>query len=221
MSSRRAALLTRVSGSGRHGDAPPERRPGPARFLGTGMVLGAAALTVTACGGAGTPAASPTAGAASRTVHVNLVLQKDASSGPIGSFTGKAHWPRFVPSNVSVPAGSTVVLTIKNWDDASTALPAGSPYGAVQGGTETAGGKPVTSVSNDMIAHTVTIPGLGVNVPIPMAPKDGADTVVFTFTAGKAGTYTWACMTPCGGDPNGMGGAMATAGWMKGTFTVT
>ncbi|NMM24591.1 MAG: hypothetical protein HHJ11_14075, partial [Phycicoccus sp.] len=55
------------------------------------------------------------------------------------------------------------------------------------------------------------------------APDGGFSTTVFTFTVAKdkAGSYTWRCFTPCGGDPKGMGGSMATKGWMQGNVIVT
>ena len=113
------------------------------------------------------------------------------------------------------------MLTIKEYDDAPTALPAGSPYGTVAGGTMTVDGVAGTTVSNADIAHTFTIAALGINVPLTKAPTDGVSTTVFTFTVNKAGSYTWSCMTPCGGGANGMTGSMATKGWMKGHVIVS
>ena len=103
----------------------------------------------------------------------------------------------------------------------NTPLPAGMPYNAVAGGTETVDGSAVTSVPNAKISHTITIPALGINIPLPMAPHGGYTTVAFTFTPTKTGTFTWQCFTPCGDGPNGMGGAMATMGWMQGNITVS
>ena len=113
------------------------------------------------------------------------------------------------------------MLTIKEYDSAPTALPDGSPYNAVTGGTETVNGAAVTTVANADIAHTFTIPELGINVPLPKSPEGGVTTIVFTFKVDKAGTYVWRCFTPCGGDPKGMGGAMATKDWMQGNLIVT
>ena len=54
---------------------------------------------------------------------------------------------------------------------------------------------------------------LGINIPIAPTSR-----TTFTFhTTGKAGMYEWQCFDPCGSDPGGWGGAMATAGYMKGT----
>jgi hypothetical protein len=199
----------------------------PCRLGGTrcgiGAILGAAAFALAACGGSsgsGQSQSSNQPAAAAKTVHVTLVGKIDANSGPAGTFTGKEHWPAFAPNTIHVAKGSTVVLTIKEYDDAPTALPSGSPYNAVKGGTETVNGQPVTHVSNKDIAHTVTIPQLGINIPLPKAAEGGVSTIVFTFKANQAGDFTYMCMTPCGGGPSGMGGAMAKYGWMKGHLIV-
>jgi hypothetical protein len=194
-----------------------------ASLIAGGAIVGAAAFALAACGGSsgsGQAQSSQPAAAASKTVHVSLVGKTDVPGAPAAISTGKDGWPAYVPSILHVATGDTVVLTIKEYDDAPTALANGSPYNAVQGGTETANGSPVTSVSNAQIAHTFTIPALGINIPLPKAPKDGVTTVVFTFKATRAGDFTWQCMTPCGGGSNGMGGAMAKYAWMKGHLIV-
>jgi uncharacterized membrane protein len=204
------------------GDSGNARRRA-ASLIAQGAILGTAAFALAACGGSsgsGQAQSSQPAAAASKTVHVSLVGKIDANSGPAGTYTSKQHWPAYAPSALHVAKGDTVVLTIKEYDDAPTALPSGSPYNAVQGGTETANGAPVTSVSNAQISHTFTIPALGINVPLPKAPQNGVTTVVFTFKATQSGDFTWQCMTPCGGGSNGMGGAMAKYDWMKGHLIV-
>ncbi len=199
-----------------------------ARRTGQVLALGAAAAVVAGCGAAaqssdgtaGQGAAGDAAAAAAKSQNVLLIGKVDADSGTPGTFTGKEHWPAVAPSTIKLEAGAKVTLTIKEYDDMVTELPAGSPYHQVTGGTETVDGKAVTSVGNDQIAHTVTIPALGINIPLPKAPEDGVTTVTFTFTAPASGTYEWRCMTPCGSDPHGMGGAMQKAGWMRGSLTV-
>lgn len=204
------------------GDSGTARRRATS-LIAQGAILGAAAFALAACGGSsgsGQAQSSQPAAAASKTVHVSLVGKIDANSGPAGTYTSKEHWPAYAPSVIHAAKGDTVVLTIKEYDDAPTALPAGSPYNAVQGGTETANGAAVTSVSNAQISHTVTIPALGINIPLPKAPQGGVTTVVFTFKATQSGDFTWRCMTPCGSGSNGMGGAMAKYDWMKGHLIV-
>ena len=191
------------------------------RMIGVGLVASAVAVTASACGGSSSGAtAAPKAANAPKTVNIAMVGKIDTDKGPAGSFTSKEHWPAMAPSDITVSKGDTIVLTIKEYDDAPTALPAGSPYNKVAGGTETVNGVAVTTVSNADIAHTFSIPDLGINVPLPKAQEGGFSTIVFTFKVDKAGSFTWRCFTPCGGDPKGMGGSMATKGWMQGNVTV-
>jgi Cupredoxin-like domain len=154
---------------------------------------------------------------------VPMVLQLDATKGTPGTVTGIDGWPRYAPSTITVPAGKPVTLTITNYDDANTPLGAGSPYNTVQGGRETVNGKPVTFVNNKMIAHTFTIPALHVNAAIPMETAGAglSNTVTFTFTPHKRGTYTFQCFTPCGTGKNGVGGPMMKPGFMQGTLIVS
>lgn len=161
---------------------------------------------------------------------VPIVLQRDDVSNDPGTVTGKPGWPRYSPSVVVVPAGKQVTLIILNYDDAPTPLPTRTAsYDNVQGGIETVNGKTVSSISNEEIAHTFTVPGLGINVPIPVATDGGSATaktitpavVTFTFTPAKSGSFTFRCYTPCGSGSEGTGGAMATPGWMQGTLRVT
>lgn len=219
-------------------DDAPERARGTGRLKLAAVTSGlaAVALVATAFGTAAPSSASPTTprsvataarSSARRVVHVNLVGKIDATSGKPGTFTGKPGWPAMAPSNLRVPAGATVVLTIKEYDDMVTALPTmmgpmGSMFNSVWGGTETVDGTPVTWVSNAQISHTFTVPQLEINVPLPKAPHGGFTKVVFAFNAPTTpGTYIWLCETPCGSGPTGMGGAMAAYGWMRGHFTVS
>ena len=191
------------------------------RMIVSGLVMGVVAVTASACGGSSpTASTSPSAAAKPKIVNVTLIGKIDTNTGPAGTFTSKEHWPAMAPSDIKASVGDTVVLTVKEYDDAPTALPAGSPYNAVAGGTETVNGVAATTVTNADIAHTFSIPELGINAPLAKAKEGGFTTMVFTFKAGKAGTYTWRCLTPCGGDPNGMGGAMATQAWMQGHLIV-
>ena len=175
--------------------------PGTSSTAGTAAAAGAAAAT-------GTAVAAPGATA------VPLVIQT-------GAMDGRSGWPRFVPADVTVKAGIPVTLTITNHDDGSAPLtPALSTYDNVQGGTETVDGKAVTSVPNADVAHTWTVPALGLNVVVPVAPTGGTNTVTFTFTPAKTGSFTWQCYAPCGTGSDGTAGPMSTNGWMRGTLTV-
>lgn len=195
--------------------------------LGAGLV--AACSSPPASPGAGRdnqPAATAPSSPPHRVVHLSLTGKIDATSGKPGTYTGRPGWPALAPSDIRVPAGATVVLTIREYDDMVTPLRSmgmmGSPFNSVSGGTETVDGRPVTYVDNADIAHTITIPQLRINVPLPKAPQGGFTKVVYTFTApGTPGIYTWQCETPCGTGPTGWGGPMATDGWMRGHFTIT
>lgn len=147
--------------------------------------------------------------------HVALTLQ---TSGP-----GHAHWPRIVPSNITLRKGKAVTLVITSYDDGTAPLPrALSSYDSAQGGKETVNGKAVASEPNSRVAHTFSVPALGVNAVIPAVAKGAKTvTVAFTFTPTKSGTFTWRCFAPCGSGSDGMGGAMATMGWMEGHVTVS
>lgn len=197
----------------------------PLQMIGVGLIVATVAVSASACGGssAGAPAAPAAAAPVAKTVNIDMIGKIDADKGPAGTFTSKEHWPAMAPSDLTFAAGDTVVLTIKEYDDAPTALPAGSPYNAVAGGTMTLEGAATTTVSNENIAHTFSIPELGINVPLSKAPDGGFSTTVFTFKVAKdkAGSYTWRCFTPCGGDPKGMGGSMATKNWMQGNVVVS
>jgi hypothetical protein len=193
----------------------------PLKMFAVALVVGGVAVSASACGGSKAGAAAPAPVAKAKTVNISMIGKIDADKGPVGTFTSKEHWPAMAPSDLTFGKGDTVVLTIKEYDDAPTALPAGSPYGKVAGGTMTVNGVAGTDVSNANIAHTFTIAALGINVPLTKAPEGGVSTTVFTFTVRKSGTYAWSCMTPCGGGADGMTGSMATKGWMKGNVIVS
>jgi plastocyanin len=84
-----------------------------------------------------------------------------------------------------------------------------------------AGQKVTVTVYNlDQSPHSFTAPALGLNVILPGSAGDGAVRVTtFTFTAPKAGVYTWKCVMPC--DNGGVNAwAMTHMGFMAGTITV-
>ncbi len=188
------------------------------------FATGALAIAISACGSSSSnTGSSASAQSAPPTVHLYTTI---LTGGMINNSAGSTQGPKYVPADMTVPAGARVVLTIISYDDGPTPFPnASSPYLKVSGGTETIGGSPITSMSNSEIAHTFTIPSLGINAVIPAAPARGSGeympvTVTFTFTASHSGSFTWECLDPCGSGSDGMGGAMATPGYMKGTLTV-
>ncbi len=141
-----------------------------------------------------------------------------------GHMDGKSGWPKITNSSWTVHKGETVTVKITSYDDGTAPLTGQyMKYDAVKGakgGHETVNGKATTSVSDINVAHTFTVVGLGFNMPIPVAPTGGHVTVVATFVAKKAGTFTWHCFAPCGSGSTGMTGAMSTMGWMTGKVKV-
>lgn len=137
-------------------------------------------------------------------------------------------------ANISLPAHQLIKLVIINYDDGAANL-TNDKYANVSGtqnnmetvvnndnvnssqgpsGIQIKGGEQVSSVSPDNVAHTFTIPQANLNLPIPPS-----SVVTAYFTLNQAGTFTWFCFTACGAGADGLGGAMATAGWMTGTVT--
>lgn len=171
--------------------------------LGTVMVINAAT-------------ASRATAADPRTANLNLTILLTKPGTNIG--------PAYSNTDITLPAHAKVTVTIVNQDLGDTPLPAGSPFSAVQGtvgGTAYVDGIPYRSLDPNKVAHTFTVPRLGLSVPIPGDPPSGQKTVsvTFTFTTGKAGTYMWQCMDPCGSG-SGWEGPMATMGYMMGTMTI-
>jgi heme/copper-type cytochrome/quinol oxidase subunit 2 len=136
-------------------------------------------------------------------------------------------------ANIVLPTGRLIKLMIVNYDEGNASL-TDPQYANVEGtvngtityvsnsnvnssqastGIAVKGGLTVTKVAPSDIAHTFTIPSLGINVPIPVS-----STVTAYFKIDKAGTYTWTCETTCGSGATGLEGAMATPGWMVGNI---
>ncbi len=137
-------------------------------------------------------------------------------------------------ANIVLPANTLIEVTIFNYDDGNASVPA--LYQTVTGTT----GNQITVVNNTIvnstqtgnginvqgawktssvpmadIAHTFTVTGLSLNVPIVVS-----SIVQFSFESGSANSYTWQCYADCGSGPSGWGQAMVTPGWMTGTVTV-
>ena len=137
-------------------------------------------------------------------------------------------------ANIVLPANTLIEVTIVNYDDGNASVPA--LYQAVTGTT----GNQITVVNNTIvnstqtgnginvqgawitssvpavdIAHTFTVNGLNLNVPVVVS-----SIVQFSFESGAANSYTWQCYADCGSGPSGWGQAMVTPGWMTGTVSV-
>ncbi len=157
--------------------------------------------------------------------------------------TNSAFGPRYTNPDWTVHKGQVVTLRITNFDNGAAPLMGfqvaydnvEGTLGAGQGcsstahgpgarctevSTETVGGRAVTHVPAAELSHTFTIPALGLNLPLPLAPSAKGITVVARFVATRTGTFTWQCYAPCGSGQSGMGGAMSVPGWMEGKVTV-
>ena len=160
--------------------------------------------------------AAQTPNAPTTVSYLNLTVVINASTG----------WPQYSPANFSVPAG-LVVLSITDYDTPFnwSAPVNGSScpcdvLGTVQN-TELINGTPYHRVSDSNVAHTFTVPKLGLNV---LSPGGGAAgiSVVAVFSADHPGTYQWWCMAPCGAGSDPMNTPpMNVVGYMSGFLTVT
>lgn len=190
------------------------------------VLVGAPAIVGMACAGlASAGAATPAARHSSSpsVVQESLVLLD-------GGMTDHSGWPQIVGSkSIALPAHTKVELTIYSFDTGTAPLTKSleiydKVLGTV-GGNETINGKRVTSLANKAVAHTFTVPGIGLNLPIPVATSSKRDgiqpaVVTATFETSKTGTFAWHCYAPCGSGSDGMGGPMVTAGYMTGDVVI-
>lgn len=147
------------------------------------------------------------------------------------TMTGSPVGPAVLPSQATVPAFSEVTVTIINFDTATPLTGVYKRYATASGIVGTVASQPIdtknpnaagkapaqtyTAVDPNLVAHTFTIPTLGLNVPILATSR-----TTFTFRTGAAGTFAWHCQDPCGTGPSGWSGAMSTLGYMGGELTV-
>lgn len=137
-------------------------------------------------------------------------------------------------ANIVLPSDTVIETTIVNYDDGNASTPA--IYEKVTGTV----GNQVTVVNNTLInstqtnngisiqgawatsnvplsdiAHTFTVNGINLNVPIVISSVEQ-----FSFVTGGPGSYTWQCYAACGSGNSGWQDAMSTPGWMTGTVTI-
>jgi hypothetical protein len=118
-------------------------------------------------------------------------------------------------NNITVTHGVPIEFVISNLDDAILQNFTGQAtvpftfYNNTDSGQVAVQYGQGETVSEVGISHTLTIPDLQVNVPIPPSTM-----VVFTYTFSSPGVYLYLCTTPCG---PGMG----LNGYMQGYITVT
>jgi hypothetical protein len=215
-----------IAGAALHAVARPAG-PSPAQAVQTDSLApsGATASSTAGPASAGQASANQAGAVGSPAFVLNLTIVT-------GDMIGRTEYPAYIPSDMVLPANSTVVVTVTNFDDA-TPLPKGSEiYSRAQGivgGTfsvtpidpkDPNGAAGPTRILSSLdpadVSHTLTVPGLGLNVPIAPHAR-----VTFTIHTGAPGTYTWHCMDPCGAGASGWGTAMAAGrGYMEGRFTV-
>lgn len=182
--------------------------------------------------------------------QVNVVLQTDAQA----TVTDKPAWVTYFIQNpqtkqwvhttyFAVPANTKVNMTIYEYDGCTPLRnPVWGHVSGTMGGVEYVNGTPVSFLNSWQVcgvAHTFTMPALGINVPLaspttlkenqnlcatsPCSPSDGPHNVVtFSFmTPNVGGTFRWQCIIPCGlGYLDGNGGPMGTPGYMSGQMEV-
>ena len=92
----------------------------------------------------------------------------------------------------------------------------------------------INSNAGNGVAHTFSMPSLGINVPLygngpnanlcgaaPCTTKSPHNVIRFSFTSPGPGSYRWQCFVPCGlGYLFGNGGPMSTLGYMGGFMKV-
>ena len=136
-----------------------------------------------------------------------------------------------------LPADTKINVTIYEYDSGS---PLRNPeIGHVVAPSDaTLNGKSyslVDSYQNNGVAHTFSIPTLGINVPLPGVNGNAKNfcgtapcqlssihnTIRFSLTTPASGNYPWQCFVPCGlGWLYGNGGPMQTIGYMDGFLEV-
>ena len=118
-------------------------------------------------------------------------------------------------NNITVTHGVPIKFVISNLDDAVLQNFTGKApvpftyYNNTDSGQMAVQYNQGETVPELAISHTLTIPDLQVNIPIPPSTM-----VVFTYTFSSPGVYLYLCTTPCG---PGMG----LNGYMQGYITVT
>ena len=213
--------------------SPAEREPGMwvlgvmivAAMVAAGVLVGGYA---TGWGGhlrisqSAVPVAA-NSGTPNATLNLSIVTGQMMGSGALG--------PAYVPSDFTVPANSTVKVTVTDFDTATPLTGVLTKFAKVTGtvgdvmqvqginplapNTTVGGVHTLSYLAPSQVAHTLTIPRLGINVPIA-----GHSRITFVIHTGKGGTYSWQCMDPCGSGASGMGLPMGMQGYMAGTMTV-
>ncbi len=164
-----------------------------------------------------------TSGTTAATLNLTIVTGEMMGQGAVG--------PAYVPSDFTVPAHSTVKVTVTDFDGATPLTGSLVKYSKVSGTVgdvmQVQGINPLapnTTVGSlhtmnhlapALVGHTLTIAKLGINVPMA-----GQSRITFEIKTGGPGVYQWECMDPCGAGESGLGAPMGEGGFMAGTMTV-
>jgi hypothetical protein len=188
------------------------------------------------------PTVDFSSGGSGQSINVNLQT--------VGAFGSGSHpdWVSYLvrspqgqwvhTTTFQVPADTRLNVTIVQYDS-------GSPLRNQQLGqvTGTAGnvatlnGKPFRVLNSNVgngVAHTFSIPSIGINVPLygnngnanlcgaaPCTVSSPHKVIRFSFITPGPGNYRWQCFVPCGsGWLFGNGGPMSTLGYMGGFMKV-
>jgi hypothetical protein len=182
--------------------------------------------------------------AQSQGAPINVTLQT------VGSFGSGSH-PTWVSYLVRSPQGQwvhTTVFQVPQHTRINVTIyqyDSGSPLRNQQlgqvtgtyGHVATLNGKVfriINSNAGNGVAHTFSIPSLGINVPLygnngnanlcaaaPCTTSSPYKVIRFSFTSPGPGDYRWQCFVPCGaGWLFGNGGPMSTLGYMGGFMKV-
>jgi heme/copper-type cytochrome/quinol oxidase subunit 2 len=175
---------------------------------------------------------------------VNVTLQSVGSYGSPPhptwvSYLVRSPQGQWVHTTVfQVPAHTRINFTIYNYDSGSPLR--NQQIGQVTGtygNAATLNGKVIRVINSNAgngVAHTFSIPSLGVNVPLyannsnanlcaaaPCTTKSPYKIIRFSITSPGPGDYRWQCFVPCGlGFLYGNGGPMSTLGYMGGFMKV-
>ncbi len=183
---------------------------------------------------------------------VNMTIQtapvNDASSTPdwVSYFVQSPQNGQWIHSTIwQLPAHTLINVTAYEYDTCDPlrnqlwGQVTGTVGGVMEVSGEAAGANGKLSVVNSDttcgVAHTFTVPGLGLNVPFegvlytannqcthaPCVLSDIHTMTRFSFITPGPGEYRWQCFIPCGlATDDGNGHAMSTLGFMAGFLQV-
>ena len=151
--------------------------------------------------------------------------------GPHGNWIHSTQW--------ELPADTRINVTVYEYDTGSPLR--NQVWGLVRGTlgkSALLNGKRVRLLNSNVgngVAHTFTVPALGVSVPLwgvsdeaknscevaPCHLSEAHNTIKFSFDTTHPGQFRWQCFIPCGsGYLDGNGGPMDTLGYMAGFLKV-